>query len=266
MYRSMHFYFFFLVFKILFCGQMVLAMDLNPQEYLAIKSIAEEIQNRWPSSEHIYVGVGRSPTAVLTYLEIAHNAQTVYLPFSKPSFTEKSLVQMKDRSPKDVANILRVLDKHFFQFLVKPFPGILEKRYLLIDYVVNGSFQSAIRLIGKFFRRGHFNVELDYVAITNRESSMNMQSWLPPNHVISLDNRPKEFERLLQFSHYDRISPAGEWLLSASNPEFTRTSLSPDQEKEYQNYRQQMDFCISRDRLIRTNQAHGCHEVFNFED
>ena len=60
---------------------------ISPEEYKGIRDVTLEILKRCPPSECLYVGIGRSPTPIISFLQNVPHAIAVTVPFSKASNT-----------------------------------------------------------------------------------------------------------------------------------------------------------------------------------
>jgi hypothetical protein len=99
--------------------------------------IAEEIVQKYPPSEFVYVGVGRSPTPVTAYLKEAYPGSAVNVPFSRPSQT--NVVTKEELQAR-----VRAL---FDRFLKNE--GVLKqgKKILLIDFSYHGQ---SLNMVNQF--------------------------------------------------------------------------------------------------------------------
>jgi hypothetical protein len=69
-------------------AQRTLARDITPEEYERIKTIAEQVLQRFPPTQYRYVGLGKSPTPVLAFLQsygerVNTDVQAMNMPLSK---------------------------------------------------------------------------------------------------------------------------------------------------------------------------------------
>ncbi len=105
--------------------------------YPGMKEIAEEVVKKYPPSEYVYVGVGRSPAAVTAYLKEAYPGSAVNVPFSRPNQTN---VLTKEE--------LQVRVRALFDRFLKN-EGVLNqgKKILLIDYSFHGQ---SLNLVNQF--------------------------------------------------------------------------------------------------------------------
>lgn len=124
--------------SLLFCLNLAFGQNvqignatLTPQEYSAIRSLSEKILQKFPEPNTVFVGVGRSPTPVIAYMQtMGHNA--VNLPLG-------GVNQLKITNAAQVHDLSFQLKGHFDQFLKPQFSqGGATPRFVVIDYVSSG--------------------------------------------------------------------------------------------------------------------------------
>lgn len=105
----------------------------NSEEYLDLKKMVTELKARFPPDQYFYVGIGRSPTAVIAFLQNLGITDAINLPISG-FYGER----MKPETRTSPPNWFRqILYRHFSRFL----PSIVHlagRKLLLIDFAVRG--------------------------------------------------------------------------------------------------------------------------------
>lgn len=106
-------------------------------EFLSIQNAAKNILKSFPKDEYAYIGVGRSPTPVIAYLQTESNVLAKNLPlsdfrFNIPRLSGRPYLPLKDFEIID-------LFKHFDQFLPNQVEMNGKTKMLLIDFIFTGS-------------------------------------------------------------------------------------------------------------------------------
>ncbi len=123
--------------------------------------MAEEIVRKYPPSEFVYVGVGRSPTTVTAYLKEAYPGSAVNVPFSRPS--QRNVV-----SKEELQKRVRAL---FDRFLKDE--GVLKqgKKILLIDFSYHGQSLSMVNQFLNWYLKDQGQEQLKGYALAMVGSS-----------------------------------------------------------------------------------------------
>jgi hypothetical protein len=191
-------------FAFLLTLSMAYAGLLAPQEYEVVKSLGAELTKRAPPQDYLYVGIGRSPTALITFLSILYPGSGIQLPLTQAQYLE--------RNHKHFAKAREITDLHFEQFLGPQIEKLKGRKLMFLDFVVNGSFQSALNMISDFLSRKYPHVKYDFMALSTRYNVIGKEGWIPLNKVLIVDNPSNnEFYRRLVISYYDTISEYGSW-------------------------------------------------------
>lgn len=181
------------------------------EDYEAIRDISSAIVEKAPSEKFIYVGIGRSPTPIITFLSMMHPGSAGFLPLSHVGDMKEMMLEDKHSSSSYVREqherMLKDLYRHFDRFLgplIERSPG---KKIVFIDYVRRGSgFQSALWFLRHYLSQKHPKLKFDFLALTESKNAAVHREWLPEKKVILLDPYESFKSRLLN-SAYDSYAP-----------------------------------------------------------
>jgi hypothetical protein len=110
-----------------------LLAQLSYREYRSIRSIGEQIMDRFPPEDFQYVGLGASPTAIIAYLESVLGPEAVtHLPLTNGIMLARHYELHSDSSPHPE----EILNHHFDTFLPHEFTS--KKNILVIDFANTG--------------------------------------------------------------------------------------------------------------------------------
>lgn len=104
------------------------SIQITELEYRLLESVAEKILKDFPPAKYYYVGVGRSPSALIAYLEAIAPGTSGHLPVSKAKWANSIGV-----TPERVT----LIRNHFLRFL-PPETQLGGRKILLIDYTESG--------------------------------------------------------------------------------------------------------------------------------
>ncbi len=130
--------------------ERIVILEIN-----GIKKACSDITKMYPPENHIYVGIGRSPSPFMAFFRASGYQNLFNLPLS--------LVLRQTLKPKIKFNLY----KHFDQFLPTP-SEIGSRSLLLLDYVVTGdSLLAAREYIVDYYRDQGVNISIQILPITN---------------------------------------------------------------------------------------------------
>lgn len=120
--------------------------EIGKNEFENIKSVSESILSKYPKNEYVYVGLDRSPTPIIAYLQTEDGTLVRNLPLSGISDTqpigETSILPVRDGSTrlKDPGASQRAaVFARFEEFIPKDSELQGRSKILLIDFVREGS-------------------------------------------------------------------------------------------------------------------------------
>ncbi len=188
-------------------------------EIEAIREASSQILRERPPEKYLYIGIGRSPTPIIAYLQaIAGEKSASQMAYSRAALNEQAAA----RSPRE-------MDAYLEEVLGPLIRRAHGRRFLFVDYVVNGGFRSALRVIDSFLARRHPSVRYDFMALIGGESLIRNLDWLKRENLIRLDSLDVELERKIRASQYDSVSPVGAWHLGDPAP-----GLPGENHRDYQ--------------------------------
>lgn len=200
---------------LVFCVGQVFAR--NYPGYEAGKKIGLEIIQRYPPEEYFYVGVGRSPTPVIAFLQEylpAHSASN--LPFGGVTaddhlwvFTQKDGRDHIDWEKGWGPN----MDHHFKKFLPTP-DQLGGRKILLVDYIVNGhSLSLAKRIVEVFLKKeGRLN---GVKALGFHSDHINSQQI----NARGLDTLNIGFDQRFRYEKMDPWAEYPTWKIGETSPD-----------------------------------------------
>lgn len=145
------------------------------QEHLGdLQKLARDLRSRYPSSEYYVVGLGRSPDALVTYLEVTEPGSACVVPYTDSIRELKGAeldasgrgIKFAMKGSADEA-ALRWLD-HFF-----PSPEVLKgRKVVVVDYAGTGlSLANGSALIELYRRNRGLQFEHTALALGERRDS-----------------------------------------------------------------------------------------------
>jgi hypothetical protein len=180
--------------------------DAFPFEFEQIKSLARSIETRFPPSDYVYIGIGRSPTALIAYFQETRPQMAFNIPLSLTGSINEGFN----------ANELTALYTHLDRFMPSQ-AQIAGRKILLIDYVLSGrslslipnflsgyqqsrGFKNAIAVVGLVDSdtRQHQIEELE----ARISGSVRLQL-LPLTSSLSRDFRNRRFGFYSEFGRYE---------------------------------------------------------------
>lgn len=141
-----------------------LAYDFSPGEVKEIVEVSEQIVKNFPPEEYFYVGLGRSPTPIMAYLEIFHPNNVRNVPISA---MKSRLNDRFGRTDPLSAEAEARLNKHFDRFFGNPadFRG---KKIVLIDFVNKGDgLMSTFDYLEKYSQTTNKGYQIELSPIRN---------------------------------------------------------------------------------------------------
>jgi hypothetical protein len=204
------------------------AASISADEYLGVRTIAQGVTQRATPSSHVYVGVGRSPSAVIAFLQNQGHA-AVNLPLTRANDVLEKVQPPSDPRYASELDFTRreFLYDHFDAFLGPVIPELRGKKLLFIDYVVNGSFHSALTMLSQYLQARHPEVAYEHLGFSSSSALRSDWDWLDSAHWLDLGQAPYEFHRLLKVSHFEQIAEHGAWQPAWSNEEYTKPKVRP---------------------------------------
>lgn len=231
---------------------------LDPEEFEGAKQSSLEIVQKASPDEFVYVGIGRSPTPIITLLSILYPGSTVGLPFTGASQIEKTIQISQQYNNNKTAE----LDRHFQEILGPVIKNLNGRKLLFMDYVVNGSFFSALRLLNDFLKRKYPHVQSDYIVLAN---SVWPLSEIPKEKLISVNNNHWEFERRLKVSYYHEVSPFGAWHLTGNTEDGAYEPAKP--QHYHAVYAQEMRVeTMAEVGFLGLSKSYGTSEALNLKN
>jgi len=177
----------------------------SPKEYESLVSIVSEIQKRCPPDQCIVVGIGRSPTPFLAYLQSMDPSYALQLPLTnfKYGFNSEFPALNKEQ-------VTRLFD-HFDRYL-KPIV-ITHKSILFIDTTETGeSIAAADNYLKRYFKHFGFHNRISTVVISavipETISGLNIDAIaLEYSDPLGSSLSQQVFDSLSAFGAYDVVDP-----------------------------------------------------------
>lgn len=185
------------------------AQKITAPEFEHISYVAQNLLKHYPPSEYIIIGVGRSPSAIISYLEITNPGSAYHLPLSdfrpKPGELEET-------------GMISKLFSHFDQFI--PLSHLQSgKKIVLLDYSSMGySLVSVDHYLEKYLHQKGLKSKIQLVAMaTHERADFVMETFHRYNIksgkiIIVLDgvsntNPTEKFSFNLRHQGYDLYAP-----------------------------------------------------------
>ncbi|MDR3606261.1 MAG: hypothetical protein P4M08_02645 [Oligoflexia bacterium] len=114
--------------------------SVDPEEYQEIRDLSLKIFTHFPPDKHQFIGVGRSPTPILAFLQACPGVLAMNLPLSQFRFAKYAVPSQENQNGSTYArpNHARSdLDQHFDRFLLWKIRSGPEK-WVLIDFSQKG--------------------------------------------------------------------------------------------------------------------------------
>ncbi len=134
--KKSYFPWFFSIFSILTLFNISSTEALEPREeyliessYTQIRSLTHSLVTEFPPSKHIYVGVGRSPTPLIAFLQSIDKKAAINLPLSNFRYGGSDQIEMNRES-------LELIHQHF-EKVFSQYKG-KGKTIVFIDYIESG--------------------------------------------------------------------------------------------------------------------------------
>lgn len=184
---------------------------LSQPQYTELRDLVLEIFKQYPPSEYHYVGLGRSPTGIISMIQQLDPAAASNLPFSFKGF--------KYISPDDP-----LLHEHFKRFLPSA-SKLGTKKILVIDYVYRGNnLTVAWETLRGYFRKtgraadgvsvlGLYDDTLNMRASPESPISILIRNGKAGVHIAPLEAKYPEVRKLLQYSHFDDFAQYDSFIL-----------------------------------------------------
>lgn len=184
------------------------------REYQEIKKVTWSLLEKAPLEKSAFVSVGRSGVAIQAYLSELREGAAGMLPLSKAHHLKDAMTQdlddPSDRVREANERNQQFLDQHFEKFIGPIIAANSGRKIYFIDYVLRGSFNSALFLIRDFMSRKYPQVEFDFLALIETNRWERQKNWIPKSKAVFLDNFEIFKSRLLN-SHYEAFAPSGEF-------------------------------------------------------
>lgn len=137
---------------------------LSESEYLEAKEIGEKLVKMFPPEEYVIFGIGRSPTAVMAYLQTRYPGIAYNVPLSGAVVRSKLDDQRQSR-----------LDAHFDRFI--PSSEVVgSKKVVVFDYISSGgSLINGRSYIREYLQKHGRNSETHIAGMQNMESELSVE-------------------------------------------------------------------------------------------
>ncbi|MBL7714110.1 MAG: hypothetical protein JNL01_01505 [Bdellovibrionales bacterium] len=203
---------------------------LTEADYSSIRTLSEKILKKFPEPNTVFVGIGRSPTPVIAYLQTSgHSA--LNLPLG-------GLNNLKPAQTANLSTLAFELEGHFNQFLGHKLQGSPPPKFVFIDYVSSGkSMGVASSVLESYFTKACPTCDFKFLAMGTDESIAGIQK-MATAHQIKI--RPEQIKS---------VSLTKDTNLSAVFEKFRGEVL--DQAAEYEGYD------ISKNEKVMKNQGNG---------
>ena len=132
-------------------------------EYQQIRALSISLLRRFPPDNFYYLGLGRSPTPVIAFLEASY-IPSATIPLSAFRYGTENQPELAEDKISD-------LDNHFERFLPKP-EVLGTKELLIIDYTDSGqSLVAGLNYIKKYYANFSENIVIKKLGIHPKASS-----------------------------------------------------------------------------------------------
>ena len=206
---------------------VALAFDFIVGEFEEIQSVSEEIMTKFPPNQYFYVGVGRSPTPFMAYIQAIDPTASVNIPISsfRARLTGASSSYHHPLSLEHEAK----LNRHFMKLL--NLEQIGNRKILLIDFSERGdTLISLNQYLSKYLRLTHKPNKVEMLALASPNNfdriATNMRGTNNAT-VISLRERPLLSSKLT-LQRYDPVAEYGAFHIW--NPDARTDDLKPNEE------------------------------------
>lgn len=132
--------------------------EIRPEEFREIRDLSFRIISRYSVEDSLFVGIGRSPTPIIGYLQESQKAHAMNLPLSRfrhrPQGRSVEIDQTKlERYQPLNAEALKTLYQHFDRFFLLETEVWRRKRWILIDFSRSGdTLVSAFDYLSAYLR------------------------------------------------------------------------------------------------------------------
>ena len=146
-------------------------MAFRAPAYNTIQEVSEEVRAVKTQSSPVFVGIGRSPTPIIAYLQ-NQNEMAINLPFSQGGGVESTL--RVDHAMKAELELYKNLKPHFDKFLGKSLvPG---KEVIMMDYSGTGlSYSLEYRLMTRYLHEACPTCRMKAVVLTDNVGFLDLR-------------------------------------------------------------------------------------------
>lgn len=221
-------------------------------EYDEIKSISLSVLRECPPKDCVVIGIGRSPTPILAFLQDLHEEKlenhAINIPLSSFRFStlpipERYIMPLDDSSEKK-------LFAHFDSLLTDSsrFAG---KRVMLVDYTQSGeSLFSAQKYFEKYFRSREVNVDVEPLALVHKNNrdrvTARAKSFDVQTKMLDI-SRFERFNANMRLERYDKLSEYKRYKVTGPMPYWLD---KPKRNKEYLSLKNSIMKRIREDRTL----------------
>jgi HEAT repeat protein len=186
---------------------------LGEEEFKTIELIGIRIADACPKETCIVIGIGRSPTPIMAYLQAYDTAKAINLPLS--NFRNKNLTNEQET----------ILFNHFDKFIDPSHELAGKNEIIVLDLSTSGvSLSAAVFYIRKYVNTHlNLNIEIEPRAIVPQSKVGTVARLINSSDVISLNNY-NDLMRSLDGSSYDQVSQYGEFRLDQNKEKEKITS------------------------------------------
>ncbi len=243
-----------LVSTLLFLGssQPPNAPALKGGEYEAIRDLSLQMLRKFPEKSHFYVGLGRSPTPIVGFLQAFSAAGAPIQAMNLPWSTTRETLKNNPLSPDAEADLF----KHFERVLPSA-ERLQGKTLLVMDFSVSGmSLFSAHDYLSKYFKLKGISAQVKILAFVPKEQKSfvrsNARRVSKSVSILGLDNKAPLTESLYGskfkgFAEFEPYTPGKTPKPSVSSEEYARLKKEFAQkiDKDPVALKYQIDICKS---------------------
>ncbi|WP_392531832.1 hypothetical protein [Nostoc sp. C117] len=238
---------------------------LTDQEYEQIKDLCVSILKKYPPNKYCYIGLGKSPTPVLAFLqEYGVEASNIALSKFNPSLDKNKEPKQIGLGNKLTKEQYKELKHHFDRFIPQQ-DAIKGKKILLIDYTLSGRSLYATyahltkylndkyspRKLFHFRSRGETPPQVVPLALYTEEMGTHKLDETRIENKLSLPGKLEDPNSLASAIGGERYKPLAEY------PEDFRITagdksddIQRDPNRKYQQLRQELSSLIQTERPI----------------
>ncbi len=216
-----------------FCHLTVQAQTITEKEFQAIRQVALNIPEKCAPGECLIIGVGRSPTPFIAYLQALSENYAFNLPLTAfRHFPDSAPVQSLVHNFEDQSRLLPLspalevkLFRHFADMIPLEIVGKM-KAIVMVDQSDTGlSLLAAASYYRKFLNQKNLAVDMRVVGIGNHDDQAkllrNSETLQFQARFIGADElsvgRSKTLSSNLVVEHYDDFSQFGEFKIEKHN-------------------------------------------------